>query len=293
MKNKLVFKILSILIMTSFLMSCSEEFNEIQSSNQKLKRLNKPLMDISYEITTSISYDIIAENLSDLDLSSVNPSNEKQKVTMKLLDNGQVNMTIEDLDFKQKIKISHKILPDTSSKITKTVIIGNSANFYNKSGDLLSSENIPIPNQMELVNKIKKLGNNFSEEDINETIATMQGQQFIENLDEFINNPSNNIQVLEQGNSFITIRMSLSDIDPRMTGTTVLLVDKNKSKLVGTRIYSEENKLLQSTLYGYNKGEIKSLNAIQVKQPFLLPSGKETTIITLSKIENLTFNLNI
>lgn len=89
-------------------------------------------MEIAYEMTTSRDYDVIPVKISDLDLSTLNPSNEKQYVTMELFESGQMNITIEERDFKQKTKNPHKILPDTSPKIVKTVISGNSISFYDK-----------------------------------------------------------------------------------------------------------------------------------------------------------------
>lgn len=43
----------------------------------------------------------------------------------------------------------------------------------------------------------------------------------------------------------------------------------------------------------YSKGDVKSLNAIKTEQKVTLPSGKSIKMITNSKIDNLTFNLNI
>lgn len=285
------------LLATIFWISCSKDYDDLpqEGENMTTQRMSgNGIMNISYEITTSRSFEADPTLLSDLDLAATNPSNEKQRVTMELMKSGQINMTIESLDFKEKIRIPHKTLPDPSPKIVKTVITGNSASFYDKNDKLLSTEKIPISNQIELVEKINKLGKNISQEDINETIATMQGHKFVANLEEFIANaPSNNIQISERGNNLVTARMPLSKIDPRMSEDVVLLIDRNKNKLVGTRVYSANNKLLQSVLFAYNKGRVKSLKAIRTSESISLPSGSETKMITLSKIENLQFNLNI
>ncbi len=296
MKNIQIKMLLIFLFTLLVTISCTEDFNEIPNEKENIssRKSGKALMEISYEITTTRDYDIIPVKISSLDLSTLNPSNEKQHVTMQLFESGQMNITIEEIDFKHKIKSPHKILPDTSPKIIKTVISGNSISFYDKNGKLLNTESFPIPNHIETVNKIKEIGTKFSAEDINRTIATMQGQQFIDDLEAFIKNaPKNGIQVMEQGKNHVTLRMSYKQFDPRIKEETVLLIDKRLNKMVGTRIYSENNELLQSTFFGYSKGEVKSLNAIKIEQKIMLPSGKSIKMISNSKIDNLTFNLNI
>jgi len=296
MKNIQIKTLLIFLFTMTVTISCTEDFNETPNEKENISSRNsgKALMEIAFEMTTSRDYDVIPVKISDLDLSTLNPSNEKQYVTMELFESGQMNITIEERDFKQKTRNPHKILPDTSPKIVKTVISGNSISFYDKNSKLLNTESIPIPNHIETVNKIKEIGAKFSAEDLSRTIATMQGQQFIDNLEEFIKDaPKNGVQVMEQGKNYVTLRISYKQLDPRVKEETVLLIDKRLNKMVGTRIYSENNELLQSTFFGYSKGEVKSLNAIKIEQKIRLPSGKSIKMITNSKIDNLTFNLNI
>lgn len=250
-------------------------------------------MNISYDIYTVRDYETDFSKLTDLELASVNPSEEKQHVEMTLLENGQMNIVINNVDFKRNINISHKTLPDDSPKIVKTEIIGNTVKFYDVNGKILSTENIPIPNHSETVKRIKEIGEKFSADDINNTIATMQGQQFIDNLKEYIANAEQNgVEVIEQGEKFVTLRSNFSNIDPSMQGASVLLIDKSINKLVGTRVYDVDDKLVQTVFFGYNKGKVQSMNAIKVEQMEQLPTGKEVKMILLSKIDNLEFNLN-
>jgi hypothetical protein len=222
---------------------------------------------------------------------------------MELFENGQLDITIEEVDFSKKIRNPHKILPDDSPKIVKTVISGNTIKFYDADGELLSTENIPIPNHSDLVKTIKDIGKDFTPEDINETIATMQGHHLIDNLEDFIKNleEENNhllkssgspITIIEQGDNYVTLRMPLDNIEPAMSQESVLLIDKTLNKIVGTRIYSN-NQLLQSTFFGYNKGEVQSLNAIKTIQKIQLLSGNEIDMISYSKIDDMEFNLNL
>ena len=84
--------------------------------------------------------------------------------------------------------------------------------------------------------------------------------------------------------------MPLDNIEPVMSQESVLLIDKTLNKIVGTRIYSN-NQLLQSTFFGYNKGDVQSLNAIKTIQKIQLLSGNEIDMVSYSKIDDMEFNL--
>mgnify|MGYP000114926032 CR=1 FL=1 len=97
---------------------------------------------------------------------------------------------------------------------------------------------------------------------------------------------------IEQGDNYVTLRMPLNNIEQAMSQESVLLIDKTLNKIVGTRIYSN-NQLLQSNFFGYNKGEVQSLNAIKTIQKIQLVSGNEIDMISYSKIDDMEFNLNL
>tara|TARA_B110000908_G_C10206165_1_gene427830 strand:- start:367 stop:1275 length:909 start_codon:yes stop_codon:yes gene_type:complete len=302
MKKTRLQKVITFVIATMFLVSCHEDYiNTTQTSN--IKNSAKALLEISYKMTTTRDYEINSASVSNLDLSTLNPSSEKQVIKMKLFESGQLDITIEEVDFNKKIRNPHKILPDDSPKIVKTVISGNTIKFYDANGKLLSTENIPIPNHSDLVKTIKDIGKDFTPEDINDVITTMQGHNLIDNLEEFIKNleeENNHLQkssgspitIIEQGDNYVTLRMPLNNIEQAMSQESVLLIDKKLNKIVGTRIYSN-NQLLQSTFFGYNTGDIKSLNAIKTIQKIQLLSGNEIDMISYSKIDNMEFNLNL
>jgi hypothetical protein len=286
-----------LLLTTLFFVSCNQDFNEIpiETENKNLERLvGEAIMNVSYDVKTSRDFETLPLDFSPLDLSYMNPSNEKQRVTMELLESGVINMIIEKIAFESEIKMPHRTAPDDMPQISKTEIYGSTANFYDDKGNLLNTTHIDIPNHTETVQKIKELGNDYTMEEINNTIATMQGHLFIDNLNEFIEDaPKQGIQVVEQGESYVTLRMPMSNIDPNMQEDVVLLIDKVLNKMVGTRIYSADDKLLQSTYFGYNDGQQKYLNAIKQEVSIILPSGKEVLMTSLSKIDNFKFDLNI
>jgi len=298
MKKLKLIEFTSLFIMTLLLLSCNKDFKEIldkEGSKTELSTRNSnAIMELSFVMQTSKTFETPPFELSDLDLSMMNPSNEKQHVEMQLLANGQMNIIIETVDFPEKIVIDHQTLPDNTPAIVKTEIVGNAISFYDKNGNLLSQENFDFPNQIEKVRKIQELGNNYSVEEINSTLATMQGQQYISNLEEYIENAAaNGAQIVEQGENYVTIRTSFKHIDPRMEEETVMLIDKRINKMVGSRIYDKSNKLLQSIFYGYKKGEVQSLKAIRIEQKMSLPSGKEVNMLNLTKIDNLQMSINI
>jgi len=297
-KNSIIYKSLGILLLSAiFLTSCDENFEEFTNESSKAdigENFGKALLDISYDMQTSQDYDVESLKLSSLDLAAMNPKSEKQHIQMQLFENGQMNLTIEELDFERKIKILHKILPDDSPKIVRTEIIGGMSSFYDKNGILISMTPIDLPNQLEMVNKIKTLGNKFSREDLNNTMAAIQGQQLIDDLEELTKNASKyGVRIMEQGQNYVTLRMSQKHIDSRIEEEVVYLVDKNLNRIVGNRIYSADNRLLQTTFFGYSKDEEKYLNAIRLEQKVALPSGKEVNSVTQTKIGSLKFNLNI
>jgi hypothetical protein len=303
MKKTRIQKFIIFFIATMFTISCDKDYLHIQDTNSNIENSAKALLEISYKMTTTRDYEIAGASLPNLDLATLNPSSEKQEIKMELFENGQLDITIEEVDFSKKIRNPHKILPDDSPKIVKTVISGNTIKFYDADGELLSTENIPIPNHSDLVKTIKDIGKDFTPEDINETIATMQGHHLIDNLEDFIKNleEENNhllkssgspITIIEQGDNYVTLRMPLNNIEPAMSQESVLLIDKTLNKIVGTRIYSN-NQLLQSTFFGYNKGEVQSLNAIKTIQKIQLLSGNEIDMISYSKIDDMEFNLNL
>jgi len=303
MKKTRLQQIIIFSIAAIFTISCDKDYLHIPDTNSNIENSAKALLEISYKMTTTRDYEINSTAMSSLDLSTLNPSSEKQEIKMELFESGQLDITIEELDFSKKIRNPHKILPDDSPKIVKTVISGNTIKFYDANGKLLSTENIPIPNHSDLVKTIKDIGKDFTPEDINETIATMQGHHLIDNLEDFIKNleeENNHLQkssgspitIIEQGDNYVTLRMPLNNIEPAMSQESVLLIDKTLNKIVGTRIYSN-NQLLQSTFFGYNKGEVQSLNAIKTIQKIQLLSGNEIDMISYSKIDDMEFNLNL
>jgi len=297
--SKTIYILVGVLLFSVlFLTNCNQDFEEIPDDISKIaekiaEKSGKSLIEISYEMISFRDFTSPSKNLTKLDLATINPSSDKHLVKMELYESGQLNITIDEvLDFKEKVKIRHKTLPNDIPPIVKTVITGNSVTFYDKSGNVLGKDNIDIPNQLETVKIIKSMGKEPSLKDLKQAVSTIQGYQLGANLETYIAKASQNgVKVMEQGEDFVTLRTSFKDIDARIEEEAVLLINKKIEKLVGSRIYNSENELLQSTLYGYTKD--KMLNAIKVEQEILLPSGKKIIMEINTKIDNLSYNLNI
>ena len=290
-RNRL-FSIFLLFFTLTFFTSCEKDIREdVNTDNASASRMsNKALMSTSYTITTSQSFDNVPNALSNLDLANLNPSTEKQHVSLDLFEDGSINATIEKLGFKNKVAVLHKALPNDVPPIVKTVIRGGQATFYDTNGKEVGKRQIQIENKIAIVKKIKSLKDKFSIDDINATVASFQGQQFIDNLDEFIRTaPANNITVSNGGNGLLKLKFPPSENG----NVAIILVDKDKNRMMGNEIYNAKNELLQRVLFAYNTGEVKSIKAIRTTQPFILPSGKKVNSRTLSHIENFKFNLNI
>jgi hypothetical protein len=100
MKKIKITKFALLCITTILLISCSEDYinNPQNSSSQNLntKNLEAALLSVSYTMTTSRDYDTSSSKISDLNLSGLNPSTDKQEITMALFEDGQMEIIIEE-----------------------------------------------------------------------------------------------------------------------------------------------------------------------------------------------------
>jgi hypothetical protein len=252
------------------------------------------ILNLSYVIETRTRFITDNEKFTDLDIACMVPKSEKQKICMKLFEDGQIEMEIDELDLTDKIKIPHKTIEGDEKKPKKQVYRSNTFSTYADNGSILNTFSLATPNQLETVKKIKELGKNLKPIEINKLINKMQGQQIIENLDLYIENTCRNGgAVIQHDDNFLTIRMPLKNLEAGIKEEVVLLIDKKKNRTVGSRIYNEKGEILMSILYGYGPPEKPFLTAIKEETKQDLPSGKVVTMETYSKIDNIKFKLNL
>ncbi len=252
-------------------------------------------MEMSYKITTQRTFKNVSDDITDLDFSTMNPKNDKYSVQFFLHNDGTPEFHINKMEFAQQINIKHNVVKEDFPEVWKIDIFGSTINNYDKSGNLLYSGSAPfIKNMKDKVEKLKEVGKNYSEDVINQVISSLQGQQLVDNLNEFITQArQSGLQVTDYDDHLVSIRIPETSLHPNKIFYKVILIDKIKNRLVGTRIYDSNNSLINSTLFAYNLGKYQSLKAIRNVQKFKLPSGATVDMITLSKIEDFNFKLNL
>ena len=288
--------------LTVFITNCeleqellNDEETLASNSEKSACKRGDGILELSYVIETRTRFLTDNKKFSDLDIASMTPKSNKQKVSLKLYENGQISMIIEQKPLKNPIKIPHKTLPSDIPEVYKTVIENNVASFYSKKGDLLYTNSMEIPDHTETVNRLMELsGNCCSQEAVGQVVARFQGCRFVGNLDEFISDARRNgALITQEDEQFMSMRMSLSQIEPGMTDEVVFLIDKKENRTAGTRVYNSKGELLLSTLFGYGPPGKPFLTAIKQQAKEMLPSGAEITVESYSKIDNFKFKVNI
>jgi len=268
--------------------------NDKVSLSKKDTKSGDEILELNYVIETRTCFITENKSYSELDIASMIPRSSKQKVNLKLFVDGQISMIIEEMQVNNPIKIPHKTLPDDTPKVNKTVIENNVANFYSKSGVLLGTNQISLPVHAETVNKLLELEDNCTQEAMDKAVAKLQGSRFLSSLDDFISDARRNgARVMQEDEQFMTLRMSLNQIEPGITDEVVVLIDKIESRIAGTQIYNVKGELLMSTFFGYGPPEKPYLTAIKQQAKETLPSGAEIIVESYSKIDNIKFKLNI
>lgn len=290
-KGKILFGILCILLGVS----CTKDPQPDSVNRSKDQSAVIDFLEMSYEVeaTTRYIYNI-NDDFSDLDIASMIPTRTKSAVKMIVNTRGELSMEIDDIPVEQPVEILHKSLPDDSPKIKRTVISNGTATFFTDGNKVLSTATVELPNQFNLVQRISDAGKCISSEDINYVLATMQGQMFAENLEEFIQNAQRDgSQVEELDEQHVSIRIPLSRVNPNSDYETVLLMDKVNNRFLGSIIYNGLGDEVLSTMLGYGPPSDPTLRAIRQLTRELLPSGKGVKVETITRIEKLNLKVNL
>ena len=294
MKNTILKCIICIfvLLITLLITGCRSETEILNKTDEVSIELKSSgaLLEVSYEITTYTRYAYDIEDLTELDLAHLNPSDEKQRVQMFLMPDGTVNMAIEELDIEQTIKIQHEVAPCDLPKTKMTEVVGNTVTFYDGNRKMISSHPITAQRQTELADRIKKSGNRFGYQEAARCFAEMQGGFSDYNTEKMIEKARSNGQITEHCDQFATVRTTLSEFMRDAAGDAVIIVDKHINKVVAAACYDEEEIMTMCTYYGYTKEGEPLLNALRTDHKMEVPSGADVWKTTMSKIENLKFN---
>mgnify|MGYP005853730809 CR=1 FL=1 len=284
------------------MVGCSQEVITNDQINQGSSLFDaQGLLQVSWESIISTDYQGDLEILNENSLSALNPSEEKQRVKFVLHETGEAQLIIEHLAKNEGIKIPHQDLPDDRPPVKKTVIYGGEISWYDGTGKLIGSQSMDRLDYSAWITDIKKIKDTNSKEDINRALRNFQSQFFKANLENFLeeikaSNPIvreiEEFQILEENETYVTIRVDMAQFEPGQTGINVMLVDKGNNRMVANRMYNEWDEILQTTYYGYAEGQVEALNAIRVEEPLLLEEQTEITKVTLTKISDLNISIN-
>lgn len=259
------------------------------------------ILNLSWESAISTDYTGDFASLDDFSMSSLNPSDEKQKIAFVLFESGEVELTIEHLSQNEGIKIPHQDLADDRPPVKKTVIFGGMISLYDGGGSLIASEPMDKLDYSKLLADIKKIKQENKPEEIAKVLKDFQSKFFGNNLANFLDqirgsNPivrqMEEFQIVEENENFVTIRVDLKVFEPGLFGSNVMLIDKENNRMLANRMYDEADEITQTTFYGYAKGDVQALDAIRVEEPILIQGTTKITKVTLTKISDLSISLN-
>jgi len=271
--------------------SCNKEMESLEDASSR--SLSMAALEMKYEHTsTSVYSQQKGAKYSDMEMALMTPVRTKQKVIMRVMENGDMYMEMENMKDENAIIINHQTLPDPTPVIHKTVFWKNTATAYDKMGKVLGEYNIEIPLQNDLIRKVKQEGMNYKPEQLTNAMLGLQGDLFVKDLDELIKNSSKlGITVSYIDKNTIGLRKRVSSPCKReLEG--VLIIDQNMKRLLATRLYHNDE-ILVTNVYGYSNDKLPYLTSIKKMEKEVLPSGKEIILETLTQISDIELKINI
>ncbi len=264
--------------------SSSEESEISGKDKSDIRTLNRDVAQISYDIDITTLVEPIGTP-TDLDKSMMTPFTEKERVTMKIKENGDIRLVTEKLNPRSSIVINHRTLPNSRPEITKTILDNNAMELYDIQGTLIRSvagQSIKMPY---LADKIIEALKTRTSANINQILACIRSNVNLDSLNKIISNPPAGVTVTALTSNLTSIRMPAPpELKSSEAKEVVLIVDVTNKLLAGTRLYGANNKTLQCMIYRYNDCIFKGFKQ-EVQET--LPSGILATIKTYADIENI------
>ena len=271
--------------------SCNKEMESLEDISTR--SLEMAALEMQYELTsTSVYSQQKGAKYTDLEVALMTPARTKQKVVIRVMENGDMYMEMENMKDENEIRINHLTPPDPTPVIHKTVFWKNTATAFDRSGKILGEYNIEVPHQADLISKVKQEGMNYKPEQLSNAMLGLQGDLFVKDLDDLIKNSSKyGITVSYIDKNTIGLRKKVSSPCKReLEG--VLIIDQNMKRLLATRLYNNDE-ILVTSVYGYSNDKLPYLTSVKKMQREVLPSGKEIILETLTRIENIELKINI
>ncbi|MEO1263385.1 MAG: hypothetical protein AAFZ15_31535 [Bacteroidota bacterium] len=249
---------------------------------------------MSYEVETFTRIRPIGEVTSKIDKLTAQPIVGKHKVSMSVSESGEVNLEIENMTPGLSIPIPDYAMPSNLPAPHKSVIENGTLTLYSQSGTELYStpvDPLRLGHMETLVTSVKE---GHTAQAINQAVAGMQSDLYRASLDDMLANPVNyGVTVTDLDNTVSSITMPAAATGiPGFEGEVVLLVDKARNLLLGSKLYGRGGETQMCMMFGYDDGLVPTINAIRQEVLETLPSGAQAIMEMTSTIENLQFNIN-
>ncbi len=291
--------------MLCILSSCSKEkpflrIGESFQANQAYLKSQQPLLSMSYdvEVFDKLTQIGIGESsFPDLDMVACTPSRTRQLVTMQLMADGSSNWIIESLTPQNPIIIPHKTLANTSIPETKkTIISGNHVLLYDENDNQIYDFEVQMPLMTDLVNQIQSIEGQYSADFINQQLIGRQTQNFVQHLDDYIQNaPQNNIIISYHPNGLISAKEPLSNNSTPIANPgdyAIHIIDYSRNLLLATGVYDAQENMKTCIMFLYQSGPNAYLQAIRLEAAEELPSGLTGIRETITEFNNLNISVN-
>jgi len=172
----------------------------LNNSNNGIQ--GRGILNLSWESAISTDYTGDFASLDDFSMSSLNPSDEKQKIAFVLFESGEVELTIEHLSQNEGIKIPHQDLADDRPPVKKTVIFGGMISFYDGGGSIIASEPLDRLDYSKLLADIKKIKRENKLDEIAKVLRDFQSKFFGNNLANFLDQIRGSNPIVRQMGNF-------------------------------------------------------------------------------------------
>lgn len=286
--------------------SCSKQENIMPSKGSSLEEVlqftksKTPLVNISYEaevLSRMIQTGTNKSSYPQLDMVATEPIVSRQAVALSIMPDGTFITSLKNLTPQNSINIPHKNLPNTSIPEPQSSILSNQEmRIYDLNGKELYTSSMNIPPMSDFVDAIYEMGENYEASTINEALTNLQPRNYIQNLDNYLNNPEKyNAIVSDQGQGFYSVKEPLRNAGALPSAVegdyAIHIFDYNRNLLVGTGIYDKQDVMKDRVMFIYDD-KTNLLKTMRQETQETLPSGLTAYIETVTEIANLTLNFN-
>ncbi len=209
-------------------------------------------------------------NLSSFDKIDGQPSAKRHEMHLCVFSDGTSEIEILEKVPTNPISILHQTLPATEPVVAKTIISGNTANYYDSSNVLLYSESTIPDDYSALIKMATDLTNNLPSQppSLNEMIDTLEAHGYT---------------VTTLQNDFL----SISKLNTATSETTDVLFDTSIMRAVGVALLDSNNKVTIRTFYKY----VPNTNDVKIEEMTVISFiTSPTSNVKMADITNFHFH---